>query len=251
MNSSFWTGLTGLLATICLILTASILLTAVWLSRAPNIGSEVSRSNLSDEGFELVSLSKKSLDSYTGITQTPLFFPDRILPEVFDPEAVEAGEGDDGSESEETPVTNLDARVAGIIISPDVRIAMVTDGKAQKTLILQEGMSLEGEQAAWKLDDINERKVSFSAGAGEALQAELELEVNTRGLKAPETARAGNNRNNRQPAANASQPRNNAANQQNNSAGTNSAAEVRRRIAERRAKLRAARERAEQERNQE
>lgn len=251
MNTSFWTGLTGLLAGICLALAGMILLTAMLLGGTPVIQPDSMKQVLDSSGLETVDVSQQSLESYAAITRTPLFFPDRTLPEVIDPNAVE-GEAEEEAVAE-MPVETLDARVAGIIIAPGKRIAMVKDGKADKTVILQEGMALEGDQAAWKLEEIDDRMISFSAGDG--MQAELELEVNTSGLKAPQAMpsarQAAANRANRTRQVN-NQPANNAANQSaNNAAGTSSAAEVRRRIAERRAKLRAARERAEQERNQE
>lgn len=229
-KGGFWSGLTGLLAGTSVFLAVLLLLQTLLLGKPGEV--QVDDEPLPEINTELqrVVLNREDPEAYAGILQKPLFFPDRILPEIegepVDPEGVNP---------DDVPVTELDARLAGVIISPDRRIAMITDGKTSKTTIMREGMSLEGDQAAWQISEIGERSVSFAAGER---TAELELKVNTRGLQAP-AARAS--RGNRGAAANAanSSPTIQAA---NNNAAVNSAAEVRRRIAERRAKLRAARE---------
>ncbi len=119
-------------------------------------------------------------DEYAAITERPVFFSDRRLPvvEVVDvddepppPTALPADDIDD-----------LRAVIAGIIITPDLRMAMVRDEKMNRTVTLREGMSLEGEQAAWRLDTISPRMVNFVSVDGR--HSELELKVNTAGLTA-------------------------------------------------------------------
>ncbi|MGY6555348.1 MAG: hypothetical protein ACXIUM_12605, partial [Wenzhouxiangella sp.] len=139
-------------------------------------------------------------------------------------------------------VPDLKASVAGIIITPDMRMAMIRDQEANRTFVLREGMSLEGDQAAWRLDRIEPRTVSFVSVDGRS--AGLELEVNTRGLTRPASAR---------PAAAAAPETDPAANDeidvelseaaQGDDAARARAEEIRRRVAERRAELRAEAER--------
>jgi len=122
-----------------------------------------------------------ALDEYTAITSRPVFFSDRQLPVVEMPEEGDEALVDEGLEEEE-PINELKASVAGIIITPDMRMAMVRDDALGKTLVLREGMSLEGEQAAWKLDSISTRQVNFVSVDGR--ESLLELSVNTSGLTA-------------------------------------------------------------------
>src|SRR5690554_1191158 len=103
----------------------------------------------------------EAFESYSAIIERPVFFSDRRLPVVEAPSAeAELAEQQQPGETEE-PVTELKASVAGIVITPEMKLAMVADAQAGKTLLLREGMSLEGEQAAWKLDSIEARQVRF------------------------------------------------------------------------------------------
>ncbi len=229
-KSNFWTGLTGLLAGTSIFLAVILLLQTLLLGQPAEVSVEEAELPDLDAELQQVALNQEDLDTYSSITALPLFFPDRSLPEIV------GVEGEEEQEPESTEVNELDARLAGVIITPDSRIAMVTDGKTRKTTVMRAGMSLDGDQAAWQLSEIGERSVSFAAGDR---VAELELKVNKRGLQAPSSGAAPANRGAR--TANNAASNNNAAASANNSA-VNSAAEVRRRIAERRAKLRAARE---------
>lgn len=234
-NGGFWSGLTGLLAGTSVFLAVLLLLQTLLLGKPGEVPVDEQPLPETDTELEQVALNREDPEAYAAILQKPLFFPDRILPEI-EGETVDQEEDPDAVDE----VTELDARLAGVIISPERRIAMITDGKTSKTTIMREGMSLEGDQAAWQISEIGERSVSFAAGER---TAELELKVNKRGLQAP----AGSSpRANRNAPANAAAV-NAAANASNGSAAANSAAEVRRRIAERRAKLRAARERQAQQ----
>ncbi len=238
VKGSFWSGLTGLLAGGCVFLAVVLLLQTLLLGQPGEVTVEERPLPEVDSDLRQVVLNDENLESYASILERPLFFPDRELPEIAGEESLE----EDGPA--ESQVTELDARLTGVIITPDRRMAMVTDGKTSKTTVMREGMSLEGDQAAWQLSEISERSVSFAAGE---MTAELELKVNTRGLQAPAVSATASNRAIRNAALN-----NNSATQNNAaSPAVNSAAEVRRRIAERRAKLRAAREQQAQNQAQE
>jgi type II secretory pathway component PulC len=116
---------------------------------------------------------------YSSIMERPVFFSDRRLPVV---ELAGQGDPDDlevepiGTEE----VSDLRAGVAGIVITPEMKLAMVRDDEAGKTFVLREGMSLEGEQAAWMIESIQPREVSFVSVDGR--RTGLELQVHTSGL---------------------------------------------------------------------
>jgi len=256
MKNALWTGLTALLGGVCLFLLVLALLCAVLLSGTPEpalVGDAEHDLQQELENLKTVSFNDRQSDVYdNAILQNPLFFADRSLPEIIDEEeAARLAAAEQQAEEEEPLATvELDARLAGIIITPDKRIAMIADNKSKKTLVLREGMALEGEQAGWQLAQISERTVSFAAGKE---STELELHVNTEGLEAP----AANIRTERRQQAsdtapdnqqqNAQQARNQAS--KDASQREQTAAEIRRRIAERRAQLRAERARQAQDGN--
>ena len=137
-------------------------------------------------------------------------------------------------------VPDLEARVAGIIITPDLRLAMIADPRGQDTVVLREGMALEGDLSAWKLEEISPRSVRFATDSGRS--ADLELIVETDALSSGAPSRPPPNA--RQAAAEpttdaATEPVDNEA----QAAARARAEEIRRRVAERRAQLRAEAER--------
>ncbi|TVQ42246.1 MAG: hypothetical protein EA370_00390 [Wenzhouxiangella sp.] len=189
----------------------------------------------------------EQFDSYRAITDRPVFFADRRLPVV---EVLEESEEDEPPPQEiveEGTIDDLRAVVAGIVITPDMRLAMVRDEAANKTVMLREGMSLDGDQAAWRLERIQPRMVSFVSVDGR--ESDLELKVNTAGLTAGSPGQI------RTPASRRSAPEPHEGEEQPEAEvdadavspadadARARAEEVRRRVAERRAELRAEAER--------
>ena len=183
------------------------------------------------------------LEEYAEIVRRPVFFSDRRLPvlEVAGVDEDLMPEPEVEEEAEEEPVPDLKATVAGIIITPEMRMAMIRDGEADRTVLLREGMSLEGEQAAWQLERIDSRLVHFVSADGQSTG--LELEVNTRGLTRPSAAQRAVDEGRAEPQAD----ENDAAGPEADAEARTRAEEIRRRVAERRAELRAEAERRAQE----
>jgi len=157
------------------------------------------------------------------ITARPLLSPDRK------PQELESL-AENAAETEESPVTDLKAQLTSVVITPESRYAIIMDTKSKKRLVLEQGMPLEGEQGAWVLSSIEPRKVVFSAGEGKT--AELELDVFAKSL--PATAA-----NTRPPKKQKNNRQGRIRNQGDSPRGNISAEEIRRKIAERRAQLRA------------
>ena len=198
------------------------------------------------------------LEEYAVVVERPLFNDDRLPqpdPEVVDPDPT------NGGSAVVEPVA-LNVTVNGIIITPELKVAMITDNATKERLRLRENMPLEGEQGAWVLQRIEPRRLVFEGG-GEG-PAEVELLTHTKALKgggpAPARKAAGNKpvrepQPNRKPmSAQASlvqerirQAGGSTAEDDRERAAK--AEEIRRRVAERRAELReeAARRRAEQD----
>lgn len=184
------------------------------------------------------------LDEYATIIERPMFFADRQLP------VIELADGDDSAvEEEPEPVAEieipeLEATVAGIIITPETRLAMITDNSSNETLVLREGMAMAGEKSAWKIARIRPRGVEFQTDGGRT--EALELEVETAALKTGaqprrQTAQAAE----QEPQAEA--PAEQADGEDAEAQARARAEEIRRRVAERRAQLRAEAERRSRE----
>ncbi|MDZ7791290.1 MAG: hypothetical protein U5L08_12525 [Xanthomonadales bacterium] len=189
----------------------------------------------------------EDFSSYSAIVERPVFFSDRQLPVVETPGDEEQMALEEEQEVEE--VKDLEAAVAGIVITPELKLAMVSDEQAGKTFVLREGMSLEGEQAAWKLETIEPRMVSFVSVDGR--KTDLELQVNTSGLTVPPSASRANEGQQEAQQQEAGQPAQPADERQASDEARARAEEIRRRVAERRAELRAEAERRARQRQQE
>jgi hypothetical protein len=125
---------------------------------------------------------------------------------------------------------------------------MVTDQASDETLVLREGMALAGEKSAWKVAQIRPRGVRFETDDGRS--EDIELEVETTALKTgapPSTRRAAATE---APGDQAEQPQDGPAQSADAQAEARARAEeIRRRVAERRAQLRAEAERRARENN--
>ncbi len=184
---------------------------------------------------------------FSAVIERPVFFEDRSLPVI---ELAEAGEGEDLPTEQPEPAAKLPelkAKVAGIIITPEIRIAMVTDNDSRETLILREGMAMAGEKSAWRISEIQPRGVRFETDTGESERLDLEVETKAlaAGARPPVRSAAA------EPQAEAPGQAPEAGQESDAEAAARARAEeIRRRVAERRAQLRAeAERRAEQARD--
>jgi len=188
-----------------------------------------------------------ALSEFGEVLERPVFFAERTLPAI----ELASAEGDDEL-VDEAPVAvevpALKASVDGIIITPDVKLAMVKPENAGRAQVLREGMTLEGELSAWKLAVIEDRSVRFETDTGEC--AQLDLTVETQALKtgAPPHARQAQAQAQAETAEQPAEAGQQSAEQASAEALAR-AEEIRRRVAERRAQLRAEAERRARERD--
>lgn len=162
------------------------------------------------------------------ITDAPLFNDDRTpyVPPVEDPVS--------GPEIEPVDPDPLKAKVTSIIITDENSYAMVFDEISRQRVTLKQGMPLPGEQGLWVVNDIRPRAVTFVAEGEEPVELELEVfSGQLAGADSQAITRDTNRRNNRNKN---NQNKDNADDKQ---AQKNSAEEIRRKIAERRAQMRA------------
>ncbi len=169
------------------------------------------------------------LADYEVIRNRPLFNSDRRP-------APPAGELEMPVEQEvavEAPIEPVNVTLAGVIITPDRRMALVRDNLTGRTHRLYEGMPLQGQQAAWTLSEIGPRSIGFSAAGAEQV-TKVELDVNKAALPPGQAAI--------NPAGAAQ--RDASGQEDARTAAQSRAEEIRRRIEERRAQMRAEAQRA-------
>lgn len=102
----------------------------------------------------------QSVETYADIGERPLFNPDRR------PLPPEEGTGDTPPDDAAPSPSPLDIAVTSIIMTPQVKIAIVTDNRSGKSQSLKVGDTLEGEQAGWRLTELEPRKAVFAGPSG-------------------------------------------------------------------------------------
>ena len=125
----------------------------------------------------------------------------------------------------------LKAKVTSIIMIGEDRYAMMVDQVTNEKITLEQGMPLPGEQGLWVVDQIDARQVTFVSEGEEPVS--LELEVYDGSLNGGAKSRSNKKKDtNKQETT---------KNDTNNASATrkNSAEEIRKKIAERRAQMRA------------
>jgi general secretion pathway protein N len=111
--------------------------------------------------------------TFAEIQQRPIFNEDRKPTPIVPSETADAGAA---------PDVPLNVTLTGIVLTPDVKLAMVQDNTRNIPVSLRVGMPLPGDQQVWTLSEIRARSVVFKNATDQT--AELELEV-APGVAAP------------------------------------------------------------------
>ncbi len=167
--------------------------------------------------------SQNSKQLVSNITTRPIF-SDTRLPFVPEPED-EPIEGN--VEPEAVEITSLSAQLTGVVITPEQSYAMILDNLTNERETYKIGMPLQGEQGGWTLTEIHQRKVVFISD--DEKSEELELAVYSESLKAGGAKAKSNN-----PAKSSGQPERLSRKDKKKNAD-----DIRKKIAERRAQMRA------------
>ena len=72
-------------------------------------------------------------------------------------------------------INELKAKLTAVVITSDNRYVMIHDELTNEKLIYKEGMPLEGEQGGWSLTEISPRKVLFTSEDNKTQELELEV----------------------------------------------------------------------------
>lgn len=205
---------------------ALLLIGVIW--SLPPSGSEIS----DGEGSEGLSANvtqmqtPPELTQFAVITDRPVFNVSR-QPVILGDE-IEGQEDDE--ELAEEDVAAPEVELAGVVITPDLRVATLRPKGGEESLLAFEGTPLEGNYGSWQVSRIEPRNVILRSGKGEEVR--LELQVHDATIERPP-----------EPKVEApEQPDEEGVDEAGEDEPVSRAEEIRQRIAERREELRRAAE---------
>lgn len=207
-----------------------VLLGVVWALPPSGSGAGESEAGagLSREVPQLA--TPEPIENYAEITNRPVFNESR-QPEL---EVDAEGEGD-GENPDELAAQEVDApelELAGVIITPSLRMVTLRQKKVRESLVAFEGQPLQGDFGTWHVSRIAPREITLAAGDGREVQ--LQLQIHDAKIKPPPKPKPAE--------VAAEQPAQEAADAAGAEQPMTRAEEIRQRIAERREELRRAAE---------
>lgn len=110
------------------------------------------------------------IESFAVITERPVFNESRQPILVLDSE-----EGEGGEDEEEADVEAPDVELAGVVITPSMRMATLRLKGEDASLIAFEGQPLEGSYGSWHVSDVQARHVVMTSGDGDEIRLELQV----------------------------------------------------------------------------
>jgi hypothetical protein len=215
------------LASICAgLLLVSLLLGVVWSfpPSAPDTGAgeEDGVSELNIPELE----DSEPLESYSVITERPVFNESRL------PVLDDAADGEVDELLADEDVDAPEVELAGVIITPSIRMVTLKSKERPDSLVAFEGQPLEGNYGSWQVSRIAPREVTLSSDNGEELV--LKLQVHDAIIEAPPKMETeGKDRDKQVPAEK-------VADNEDPDRPLTRAEEIRQRIAQRREELRRA-----------
>jgi hypothetical protein len=215
------------LASICggLVLI-SLILAIVW-SMPPSAGGDSPDAVEADLVVDVPELRENEpIETYAVITERPVFNQSRMP--ILDDDPSDTDE----EELAEVEVDAPEFELAGVIITPSIRMVTLRTKDQQESLVAFEGQPLQGNYGTWQVSVIEPRQITLASGRGEEVQ--LKLQVHDVAIAAPPKP---------VPAASdtAQEPGSQAVDGENDQPLTR-AEEIRQRIAQRREELRQAAE---------
>ena len=108
------------------------------------------------------------LETYAVITERPVFNASRqpVIEEDL------AGEDEELAEEE---VDAPEVELAGVIITPSIRMVTLRSKDQSESLVAFEGQPLEGNYGTWHVSHIEPREITLSSADGEELQLKLQI----------------------------------------------------------------------------
>ncbi len=155
-------GACGLLLLLALLLQVGLGRGYHWLSADDDAVCGTRASNIDRVPFKLPPET-----SFAQTDARPLFNEDRKpTPDV----PVEAG-------PPPAPAVPLNVSLTGVILTPQLHLAMIHDNSKNDSAAIKEGMPLPGDLGGWTLTRVKERSAIFKESAGDEVEVELSTAV--------------------------------------------------------------------------
>lgn len=216
------------LAGVCAGLLAVLLLLAVIWVLPPSGAAGGDGDGNRDLSSEVPQLkTEQPIENFAVITDRPIFNESRQPIIGASPDDESEGEELAGEEDVDAP----DVVLAGVVITPELRVATLRLKDSPESLLAFEGQPLEGNFGSWHISRIEPRQAILESGEGKQVRLELQIHDAMMDMP-PEPA----------PAAAASTAGSNAQNGPGDDQPMTRAEEIRQRIAERREELKRAAE---------
>jgi len=213
------------------LLAVSMLLALLWMLSPSGSQNETEDENRV-ASLDLPELrAGESIEKYAEITARPVFNESRL------PVLELGGEGNEDDELLEEDVDAPEVELAGVVITPSLRMATLREKDNPRSLVAFEGRPLEGNFGTWHVSKIEPREVTMSSGNGEELQLQLQIH-DVKIAEPPKTEKPSEEKESRRESELAAREGDEPMSR---------AEEIRQRIAERREELRRAAEADEQE----
>ena len=153
-------GICGVLLLLALVMEAGFGRGYRWLSRDDS--APLAAAGIDREPFKLPPES-----AYAATDARPIFNEDRKpTPEV--PE---------GDIPPPPPSVPLNISLTGIVLTPQLHMALIQDKSKNTTIALKEGMPMPGDQGGWTLTEIKKRSAIFKETSGDEVEVELSTAV--------------------------------------------------------------------------
>lgn len=104
-------------------------------------------------------------------------FADTTARPLFNDDRKPTPDSPDAPDTPPPPKVPLNIALTGVILTPQLHLAMVHDKLKNKDMALKEGMPMDGDQGGWILTRINPRSAVFRETSGEEVEVELSSAV--------------------------------------------------------------------------
>ena len=157
------------LASICGgLLLISLLIAVVW-ALPPSVPASDAEREKTVLALNVPELDdSEPLETYSVITERPVFNASR------QPVIEEDLTGEDDQLAEED-VDAPEVELAGVIITPSIRMVTLRSKDQSESLVAFEGQPLEGNYGSWQVSHIGPREITLASANGEELQLKLQV----------------------------------------------------------------------------
>ena len=157
------------LASVCGGLAVIALLLAVVWALPPSVPASDEDREETVPALDVPELNdSEPLETYSVITERPVFNASRQP-------IIEEGLAGEDEELVEEEVDAPEVELAGVIITPSIRMVTLRSKDQSESLVAFEGQPLEGNYGSWHVSHIEPREITLSSADGEELRLKLQV----------------------------------------------------------------------------